>query len=291
LWSGILMLLLFYVESAGVPLVFALAHALSPSPQQALAVVFTLSNLLPALTMLPLLGRWWKMLEQLWPGTPVVTPGKPKFLVPQALEHPTVALELLRRELARLLGFLPGRQGEVADSRNSRQDAADEPAAAFVRLAGAVENFSVKLAARGELSEKQMGQLQRLRAALSGIRHLEEAVRFYRHRSTRMPDYDAAANEKLEEVLDDLLHRVTAAVDRGDEAALEVLQAESKRHGPVLEKLRGDVLASAKNAGVMEIPALMEDFELVAWTLHRILKVLCQLPGNNPGKTPGPAAA
>jgi phosphate:Na+ symporter len=277
LWSGLLMLVLFYIESAGVPLVFALAHSISPAPQQGLAVVFTLSNLIPALTMLPFLRQWWKLLEHLWPGNPPQTPGRPKFLSPQALDHPSVALELLRHELANLLSLLASAMGKNCPPRKPEDDS-EEPSAAFVRLAGAIESFSVKLASQQQLSEQQTAQLQRLRAGLSGIRHLEEGVRFYLNRCARIPTLAPAAKETLGGTLSGFFDRATHALDQGDVGALKALLEESKRHGPALEKIRSEVNPPDSVASNVEFPALMEDFELVAWTFHRILKILVRLP-------------
>jgi phosphate:Na+ symporter len=277
LWSGIVMLVLFYVEATGVPLVFTLAHAIAPAPQQALAVVFTLSNLLPALIMLPFLPQCWKLLEHLWPGDPAVTPGKPRFLVPQALEHPSVALDLLRRELANLMGFLESKPISPQTPTKTPASDSEEPAAAFVRLSENIEKFSIKLATQGNLNETQTGQVQRLRAALSGIRHLEEAIRFYRNRRGQMQSSTPANCEKLDATLNALLHRTVQALDQGDAEALQALLLETKRHGPTLEQLRAELSSPGPTPTDIEFPALMEDFELVAWTFHRVLKILVRV--------------
>jgi phosphate:Na+ symporter len=283
LWSGVLMLVLYYVEQAGVPLIFALAHAITPAPEQALAVVFTLSNLLPALLLMPCLPAFWKLLLTLWPGEPPVRPGKPKFLVPQALSHPGVALDLLRRELARLLTFMPAGGAPEAGRKPSGGDEVDEPGAAFVRLSGAIEEFAIKLAARGDLTEKQMGQLQQLRAVLSGIRHLEEAVRFYRNRRVRMAGTGETSATGLDNTLDEFLERLRQALDGADGSALQQLLEESKRHGPTLTKVRKAAFGDGVAPGDVETPALVEDFELVAWTYHRLVKNILRLPSLDAG--------
>jgi phosphate:Na+ symporter len=284
LGSGLLMLTLYYVEQAGVPLVFALAHAISPAPERALAVVFTLSNFLPAVGFTIWLSGVWNLLRRLWPGEPPARPGKPKFLAPQALSHPGVALDLLRRELARLLEFLPAAETSAAHPPVGATEGDEElPGAAFVRLSTEIENYAVRLAARGDLLETQMAELQQLRAVLSGVRHLEEAVRFYRNRRMRVSGPVENSAGLLDRFLADFLQRLRAALDGADRAALEELLTQSKRHGPTLNDLRREAFGGGVTSGDVETPALLEDFELVAWTCHRLVKNILRLPLRGPG--------
>ena len=101
--SGILMMALFYLEEAGIPLVGALAREVSGGPSVHLAVVFLLSNLLPALVLMPVLPACSRFLKRLWPNDPTPRPGVPAFLTTQALADPASALDLLPKELGRLL--------------------------------------------------------------------------------------------------------------------------------------------------------------------------------------------
>lgn len=287
LWSGVLMLALFYLESAGIPLVFALAHAITKNQSQALAVVFTLSNLIPALAMLPLLPKWRRLIEHLWPGKPAATPGRPLFLTQQSLDQPRVALVLMRRELANLLSLLAATLGSnpSAPSPDPLDKENEKPSSAFFKLSEAIEQFSVKLASRQQLPEKQTEELQRLRAGLSGIRHLEEALRFYSNRCRKTRNLTPGAREKLDAELSTFFARAIAILDSGDTSDLPSLLSESKRHSPALEKIRTDLFPQGAAGGDVELAALLEDFELVAWTFHRIVKILLRLQAGGASPT------
>src|SRR5262249_37257985 len=79
------------------------AAAVTPDVRLQLALVFLLSNLLPALALTPVLGWCRRMLDRLIPDVPAATPGAPRYLTPQALGDPGTAILLLERELARLI--------------------------------------------------------------------------------------------------------------------------------------------------------------------------------------------
>ena len=105
--SGAVMVTLFAVEQAGVPLVAALVSSLSVPITTKLAVVFLISNLLPALLLSPALGRVLEFLKRLWPETPAIDdPSRPMFLRSQALDDPSSAFDLMQKELARLLSTI-----------------------------------------------------------------------------------------------------------------------------------------------------------------------------------------
>ncbi len=272
--SGLVMMLLFYAESVGVPLVFALAHHITPATPAALAVVFLLSNLVPAALLAPLLPQCQKLLEILWPGTTQPVPGTPHFLSPQALAHPSTAMDLIRRELARLMRFTPLTPAPDPDRQTN-----------FQSLAAAIEDFIVRLAAREGLNEKQTESLHRLRAALSGIRHLEDAAGFYAARAAASTATDAC--ERLNAMLASFVTGASDALDHMDAGALGDLAASSKRHGPFMESLRREVFPDNTPASDINTAALFEDFQLVAWTFHHLAQILATaIPAeNSPAQT------
>src|SRR5262249_21000173 len=137
-----------------------------------LALVFLLSNLLPALVLTPALGWCRSLLEWLVPSELGDVPGKPRYLTTSALRDPGTGIILLEKELARLIGMLtvdPSAESDAADGEH-------HAAPAFVALGQAIEQFAARLATTGELSETQAARLQSLRGALSTVRHLEDAI-------------------------------------------------------------------------------------------------------------------
>ena len=104
--SGLLMLGLDLVESSGVPLVRAGVQAVTSDVRVQLALVFLLSNLLPALLLTPSLAWCRSLLEWLVPSELGEIPGKPRYLTSSALTDPGTAIVLLEKELSRLIGML-----------------------------------------------------------------------------------------------------------------------------------------------------------------------------------------
>src|SRR5262249_50278205 len=104
--SGLLMIGLDVLESFGVPLVQAGVQAITPDVRLQLALVFLLSNLLPALLLTPALGWCRSLLEWLVPSELGEIPGKPRYLTSSALTDPGTAIVLLEKELARLIAML-----------------------------------------------------------------------------------------------------------------------------------------------------------------------------------------
>jgi phosphate:Na+ symporter len=105
--SGAIMVILFYVEQGTrIPLVLAAAKAVSSDIAVQLALAFLLSNLLPALAMWPLHAWALKLLARIWPVEAEAAAAQPKYLTGRALDDPATAVDLIPRELARLLASL-----------------------------------------------------------------------------------------------------------------------------------------------------------------------------------------
>ncbi len=257
--SAILMLGLHALEAAGAPLVIAFADALPGGITIRLAAVFLLSNLLPALIMTPGIGPSFRLLERFWPDRAGGDdPGQPVFLQPQALNDPSSALDLLSKELARLLAAV----------RIAPTGGEDAPPPDFCRLSAAIESFAAKLAARGGLSQPLANRLHLLRAELSIIRHIEEGVRYFSHAMDR-----SAAPHALGDELTALLGLAATAASDLDGRAIRELEARTKLKGPEMTKLQA---ASANST--LDATALFEDFTIAAWTIHRLAKLLARMP-------------
>ena len=270
--SGLLMLALALLESSGVPLVLAGVGAVTHSVRLQLALVFLLSNLLPALVLTPLLGFCHRLLERLFPDRPAASPGAPRYLTSQALGDPGTAILLLERELARLVGMLSVKADASPDGEH-------QPDPAFVELGLAIEQFAARLAATGALSEEQAGRVQLLRGALSTIRHLEDAVGDACIALGRLGESPAEA-EVVREVMDSLngLIRESAAVaERPTPDAVKALLERTRKRGEPLDRLRQHVdpeHVAPAGSGRLHVVALLNDVEVAVWMVHRLGKVL-----------------
>jgi phosphate:Na+ symporter len=263
LLSGALMVTLFAVEQMGVPLVEPLVNSLPAPITSKLAVVFLISNLLPALVISPALGRVFEFLKKLWPDRPAIDdPSRPMFLRSQALDDPSSAFDLMEKELARLLGTIT--------LTKTKQSADEEtPPHAFQLLALAIEEFAAKLASRNPLSEADATRLHLLRAELSIIRHVEEGVRYFSHALERQ-----GGPAILSETLEKLLSLATPAAGTARPDLIQDLLARTRLKGEEMARLKEEAASASLNA-----TALFEDFSIAVWTLHRLAKLLARMPG------------
>lgn len=270
-WSGVLMTGLFFLEQAGVPLVLGGVRALLDGDVKIeLAFVFLLSNLLPALTLAPFIRPVLRMLERWLPGDSVADLARPKYLSDAALDDPATGIELMGREIARLLGGVRVRPEEARIG----DDGEPEGDPAFGALAAEIERYGARLA-KNAPSEQQAHALHLRRAELSLVRYVDDAVREFNDALVPARTKSVGAAELLERALHDLLQEAEAAATRGESAAIDSLRARTKRHG---DFVGGAVAAAKERAPGPEIAALVDAFELAAWMLHRLAKVLAS-PG------------
>ena len=271
--SGVLMLLLDLLESAGIPLVRAGVAAVTPDIRLQLALVFLLSNLVPALALTPALGWCRRLLDRLFPDVATRTPGAPRYLTPQALGDPGTALLLLERELARLIGML-----SVKPERS--EDGEHQPDPAFVELALAIERFAARLAATGALSEAEASRVQALRGALSTIRHLEDAVGDACIALGRLGGSPAEVEvvRLVADTLNNLVHEAAEVASRPMPDTVAPLLERTRKHGELLERLRQRIDPERfATDGRLHVVALLNDVEVVVWIVRRLAKTLAML--------------
>lgn len=286
--SGALMMALFVAEGFGVPLVDALCAFVTPALSGQLAFAFLLSNLLPALLLSPLLPLCARGLDRFWRPGPVPPSGEPAFLSARALEDAPTALDLLDKEMGRLLGLLHVGPGLTGD-RDVPADADIEVLLApeFVQLASAIESFCVKLALRDGLGPEETSRLQLLRAALSIVRHIAEATGEFALHARALPAANAALVEPLRARLEALLAAAAVVTASLDASGIGDFYAQSRRHGQPITALRQAFAEGAAAVPVeqrLALGALDSEFEICVWLLHRLAKLLTRL---NPGKGGG----
>lgn len=272
LFSGAVMMLLLVVEDAGVPLVRALAFHLVSSDPIRLALVFFLSNAVPAILMTPCLPACGLLLKRLWPNDPAAEPGHPQFLTSQALADPESALDLVNRELGRLFSLI-----EATPRASGSADEESNESPSQVQLGAAIEQFCVRLASEATLTHSQSLRLQQLRAWLHTLRHIGEAAGELSASLATLPP------EALPSA-DPLLNWVRSAIAAGAAATSTLARDEirafhqcSKLKSPEVNSLRTDFeAASAKLAGEARLRPgeVLDNFDILAWLLHRLSKLL-----------------
>jgi phosphate:Na+ symporter len=280
LLGGGLMFGLYYLERSGIPLVLALSGEISAATDKRLAILFLLSNLIPALVISPFIPLVTRLLKQIWPSEAPDVPGAPKFLNTQALDDAATALALIRKELARLLRMVTGEPGAPRDASED-----SGPSANFEKLSNAIETFASQLASRAPMSEGDAFKLHALRSALSGIRHLEEAARLFVARA-QIPGVIAPDQRQgLDSSLLELLGAMAKAMDEDDIAVITAIRDRTKIHGDFMAEIRQQL--GPPSGGSLDQSALFVDFEFVAWALHHLTKILVRLEAPRQPPAPG----
>jgi len=270
IFSGLLMMGLLLLERTGIPLVVAFANHLHAENAMRLAAVFFLSNLIPALILSPLLPICERMLKQFWPSDAAERPGQPKFLQTRALADPETALDLIPKELARLLGGL-NLLGSGATT-----DADAQEASAFEQLGAAVESFCVRLVSENSLSQNQSLRLQRYRAWLHTIRHIGEAAgELKASRNAVPPVAESCANGLLKWMQANILLGAEAASSM-DFQKIHFFFESSKQKVASVRALRNAFLESCEAFSPvekLEMSSLVDNFDITAWLIHRLSKL------------------
>lgn len=279
-FSGLLMMTLYFVERAGVPLVEALARYLTDSITTQLAVVFLLSNLLPALLLTPLRHPLSALLKRIWPDSPEKERGKPQFIGSHALYDPDLSIDLLQKEIAHLFSLIAPGIGRPAEEEELSQPNPD-----FQHLSLAIEDFITRLASRSTLTVAQNRRLQQVRVLLSTVRHVEESFRYFDEAARRVDTPADASNiANLRAALLKLMSVATRAILDRQPEDIATLRTMSKSHGEFIEALRIRPPTPTPSYAAIGV---FEDFQVVAWTLRRLAKTLAK-PSDPSSPAPSP---
>ena len=125
--AGVALLLPLYVADAvvGVPGGAELRVAALAAPEQAVALLYLALQVVSALTLTLLAGPALTLVARIAPESEEERLSRPRFLYDQAIEDPQSAVELVRREQARVFAHLPA----LLDVARPDATAPTEPAA------------------------------------------------------------------------------------------------------------------------------------------------------------------
>ncbi|HEY4311470.1 MAG TPA: Na/Pi symporter [Pirellulales bacterium] len=284
--SGLLMVALFYLERlSGLPLALSAVRRATPSLALQLALVFLLSNLLPALVLSFFQGTLLRLVAWRWPADVEANAAQPKFLTARSLDDPVTAVDLIPRELARLLASL--RQSVEAHRAGTDNSAVeDQRAIDYALLARRIDDYAAQLAT-APLQKSVAERLNVARELTAVVGYLEAAyaqARSSHHALRRFPGTEAVRDQVLS-ALDALLAAAIVAVDTRQAAAITQLREQSRYHSALVEPARQSCVRGtadeqpgehvvAQRAATLK---LLADFELITWMIHRLAKLLEQL--------------
>ncbi|HVU86251.1 MAG TPA: Na/Pi symporter [Pirellulales bacterium] len=293
--SGLLMVALFFIERVtGLPLVLAGVAAATDKIALQLALVFLLANLLPAIVVMPALGPSLAWLARRWPADEVADAAQPEFLTPQSLDDPASAVDLIPRELARLLTSL---QCSVRTHRagTDTSDVEDQRAADYAALTARIDEYAAQLSTR-PLQKSVAQRLNATRELTALVGYLAESYVQLRHshRALRHFPDTAAIRDQILAALELLLGIAATAVDTRQPAAIAHLREQSRSRSVLIEQARlasvsgatGDDTRNSRIAERTATQKLLADFELSTWIIHRISKLLDELTPQASGAAP-----
>lgn len=279
LTSGVIMVTLFYVEEvAGVPLLQAAIAQIGDDVRSQLAFGFLLSNLIPAIVLSPLLTPCLRLLAWRWPTTTDENAARPKYLTSQSIDDPSTALDVLERELARLITHVarllddsqpaPGHNG--ADETRHFES--------IGQLAAAIDAFAIELATKS-LSAEAASRLNLLREELAFAGYLKD--RTHEFATTLRPLLAVPAVEpfasRLLTTAKQLLNSAAAVAKSHDAAALSILRESTRTRGETIAQVQQSLLQEAQSfppASRTALMQLVDDLQMIAWLLHRLAKVM-----------------
>jgi phosphate:Na+ symporter len=271
--SGVVMMLLYYVEQwLHLPLVGALAQLVCSEVTLQLAVVFLLSNLVPALLLVPLSSVVERILSSLWPPGKEEEDAVPKFLRPQAHADPATALDLILREEARLLRHAGGYVQQLRKRPEAKGMSNEEIHRAFDALAQGIAEFNTELA-RNPAAVRSAERLKLAQEELALIGDLEESAR---ELAEAFPHYTEGM-DRVVELLTETWGLAVRAADglRADDIAK--LRDATRRRGPLLDALQAQMKqpgTEGSSAAFADTLYLAGAVERLAWLLHRLAKIL-----------------
>ncbi|HEY5792775.1 MAG TPA: Na/Pi symporter [Chthoniobacterales bacterium] len=275
LLSGLLMMALFYLEEfARIPLVHALAAAISPSPNTQLALVFLFSNLLPAALLSPLGGRIARFIQQRFPPPSEELPAQ-SFLNSKALDDPSTALDLFSKEIIRLLKTVQPQPIESPEG----EDEEGQPDTAFSEIAQKIDQFGIDLSRKSMFSRKDAHRLHLLRAEFSMVRYIEETVRAF-NRVLGQEEYRKRMETEataMRQFLEKTLAWAGQAADSLAEPDIQALRETTRKTDPDYDRVRqlGYRRRNTESAeNNLWLASLQDDFEMALWMLHRFSKNL-----------------
>ena len=275
-FGGVLMMGLLFAEKAGIPLVLGLAGRMDGGAPIQLALVFLLSNLIPAIVFTPLLPLCDAALKKFYPSDPSDKPHCPKYLTHQALADPESALDLIPKELGRLFASVnPSKVGGVGEGD------ADE-STSFAMLASAIESFCVRLAAENPLTAAQSQRLQRLRAWLHTIRYIGEAVGGLAVSRMALPLGADACSSGLISWIARNIALGAEATSSMDAEKIQAFFESSKQKGSDVREMRRNFLANCgafSPSGTLDMSSMVDAFDISAWLIHRLSKLQMQAIG------------
>ncbi len=279
---GLLLALMLAEAVLDLPLIGHAIGWISTTANRQLALLYLVCEATP-LVVYAVAGRWLgPALEALAPPAPGESLAHPKFIYPEAVNDPELALLLATREQQRVAQLLPGTLPEGTPP----PDAADIPPAQVgaigVRLADEIGLFLASVAG-SPLSREQTDLLANLQNRNEVLRNLHETLADLTRTMLDAKSHPTAAAlaNALAEGLGALLLCVDDAAQSEDRFDIDLLRQLSSDRGDVVDGMRRRVIGvegRTDPASQQSIYTMTSLFERTVWLIQRYANHLKSAP-------------
>lgn len=246
---------------------------LTTTPNRQLALLYLTCEASPLLVH-AVTGRWVaRVLDILAPPAPGESLAHPRFIYPEAVSDPELALLLAGREQRRVAQLLPG----ALPNGSPTPEAADIPPAQVgaigVRLAGEIGLFLASVAG-SPLTREQTDLLANLHNRNEVLRNLHETLGELTHTIQEARPYAAAAAlaNALAEGVGALLLCVDDAAQSEDPFDIDLLLQLSSDRGDVVDGMRRRVIGAEGRSdpdSQQSVYTMTSLFERTVWLIQR----------------------
>lgn len=251
---------------SGVPILLALANAISSSNSHRMAVMYLMLNLVIA--SIAICGLRWapRWLASLSPPTPEENLSRPIYLQAEALHSPETAPDLVALEQMRLMSVLPEYLEAARGTAGHRLKALHSSA---LSLAQEITNF-LQLLIREPIAAGLAVRIISFQRKQEILRALEENVFLFAETGEGQGPEELFA--RLMEALDTILLTASDAAKSRDALDIELLVSLTDDRGGMMERLRSryrpEDPESATNVAKLHYATTL--FERNVWLLRQL---------------------
>jgi phosphate:Na+ symporter len=279
----VLLLALLQLERIfDLTLIGSLIAWISATPNRQLALLYLASESTPLLVH-ALAGRWvGRALDVLAPPAPGESLAHPRFIYPEAVNDPELALLLATREQQRVAQLLPGTLPEGTPPPEAADIPPAQVGAIGVRLAAEIGMFLASVAG-SPLAREQVDLLANLQSRNEVLRNLHETLSDLTRtiQEARPHPTAAALANALAEGLGALLLCVDDAAQSEDRFDIDLLLQLSSDRGDVVDGMRRRVIGAEDRsdpASQQSVYTMTSLFERTVWLIQRYANHLKSTP-------------
>jgi phosphate:Na+ symporter len=237
---------------------------------------------LPAIVISMFQSRCQALLTFFWPATQEEDEARPKFINSHALADPDTAMDLLEREIARLLRSVRGLITHTGPVKG-----ATEHVEALGQLDESIDAFAMQLAAQAPATAHR---LNLLREELAFVRYLKENTHRLCQSLIALDEHPVArtAVERLIETATHLLEEAARAATTLDLQAVDALRHDAQYRGPLVGNVqqycweKGASLDAPVRVALLQA---VDDVRMIAAFVHHLARLLIDLVPQTTGSS------